>query len=46
MISSYFFVLHFFMAFRLTHIHDYHRFIAIDLGLYRVRAGIYDVSEG
>jgi hypothetical protein len=34
------------MAFRLTHIHDYHRFIAIDLGLYRVKAGIYDVSEG
>lgn len=33
------------MSFRLTHIRDYHRFIAIDLGLYRVRAGIYDISE-
>ncbi len=36
----------FFMSFRLTHIHDYNRFIAVDLGLYRVRAGIYDLSIG
>lgn len=34
------------MSFRLSHIHDYHRFVAIDLWLYRVRAGIYDVSDG
>ena len=34
------------MSFRLTHIHDYHRFIAVDLGLYRARVGIYNVSEG
>lgn len=34
------------MSFRLSHIHDYHRFIAVDLGLYRVRAGIYDLSGG
>lgn len=34
------------MSFRLSHIHDYHRFVAIDLGLYRVRAGIYDLSLG
>lgn len=40
-----YFVLDFSMSFRLTHIRDYHRFIAIDLGLYRVRAGIYDISE-
>lgn len=33
------------MSFRLTHIHDYHRFIAIDFGIYRVRASIYDLSE-
>ncbi len=34
------------MVFRLSHIHDYHRFISIDLWLYRVRAGIYDVWDG
>ena len=34
------------MSFRLSHIHDYHRFVAIDLGLYRVKAGIYDVTSG
>ena len=34
------------MSFRLSHIHDYHRFIAIDLGLYRVKSGIYDVTNG
>ncbi len=33
------------MSFRLTHIHDYHSFIAIDLGLYRARVGIYNVAE-
>jgi cell division ATPase FtsA len=34
------------MSFHLAHIHDYNRFIAIDIGSYRVRAGVYDVSEG
>jgi cell division ATPase FtsA len=34
------------MSFRLTHIHDYHRFIAVDLGMYRVRAAMYNVQEG
>jgi len=34
------------MAFHLAHIHDYNRFIAIDIGSYRVRAGVYDISEG
>ena len=34
------------MSFRLTHIQDYHRFIAVDLGVYRVRAAIYNVSDG
>lgn len=34
------------MAFRLTHIQDYNRFISIDLGFYRVHAGVYDVSGG
>lgn len=34
------------MSFRLSHIYDYHRFVAIDLGLYRVKAGIYDVTSG
>lgn len=32
------------MAFHLAHIHDYNRFIAVDIGSYRVRAWIYDVS--
>jgi hypothetical protein len=32
------------MSFRLSHIHDYNRFIAIDLGLYRTRVGIYDFA--
>jgi hypothetical protein len=32
------------MSFRLSHIHDYNRFISIDLWLYRARAGIYDVT--
>lgn len=41
---AYIFGHYFFMSFRLTHIHDYHRFVAVDLGLYRVRAGIYDLS--
>ena len=34
------------MSFRLTHIHDYHPFIAVDLGMYRVRAAMYNVQEG
>jgi hypothetical protein len=34
------------MAFRLSHIHDYSRYIAIDLGVHRVRVGIYDILPG
>lgn len=37
---------HSLIPFRLSHIQDYNRFIAVDLGFYRVRAAIYDVSEG
>ncbi len=33
------------MSFRLSNIHDYNRFVAIDLGSYRVRACIYDIVE-
>lgn len=34
------------MSFHLAHIHDYNRFIAIDIGSYRVRAWVYDISHG
>ncbi len=34
------------MSFRVSHIHDYDRFIAIDLGSYRVRASLYSLKEG
>ena len=33
------------MSFRVAHIHDYDRFIAIDLGSYRVRASLYSLKE-
>ena len=32
------------MAFHLAHIHDYDRFLVIDIGTYRVRTGIYKVE--
>ncbi len=34
------------MSFRLSHIHEYNRFIAIDLGSYRIRASIYEIENG
>lgn len=34
------------MSFRLSNIHDYNRFIAIDLGSYRIRACIYEIDAG
>lgn len=34
------------MSFRLSSIHDYNRFIAIDLGSYRVRASVYSIRDG
>ncbi len=34
------------MSFRLSNIHDYNRFIAIDLGSYRVRTCIYEINAG
>lgn len=34
------------MGFRISHIHEYDRFIAIDLGSYRVRAVLYRISDG
>jgi cell division ATPase FtsA len=34
------------MSFRISHIHDYDRFIAIDLWTYRVRAGLYTIKNG
>ena len=33
------------MSFRFAHIHEYNRFIAIDLGSYRVRAAIYELES-
>ena len=33
------------MSFRLSNIHEYNRFVAIDLGSYRVRACIYEIEE-
>lgn len=33
------------MSFRLSNIHDYNRFIVVDLGSYRVRACIYEREE-
>lgn len=33
------------MSFRLSHIHDYNRFIAIDLGSHHVRAAIYQIDS-
>ncbi len=34
------------MAFHLAHIHDYERFLAIDIGSYRVRTGVYSINGG
>jgi adenylate kinase family enzyme len=34
------------MGFRISNIHEYDRFIAIDLGSYRVRASLFSLSEG
>lgn len=33
------------MAFHLAHIHDYERFLVIDIGTYRVRTGVYSVEK-
>ena len=33
------------MSFHLAHIHDYERFLVIDMGTYRVRAGVYKVEK-
>ncbi len=33
------------MAFHLAHIHDYERFMVIDIGSYRVRTGVYKVEK-
>lgn len=34
------------MSFRFSHIHDYSRFIAVDLGSHHVRAAIYEIEWG
>lgn len=34
------------MSFRLSHIHEYNRFIAVDLGSYRIRACVYEIEGG
>jgi hypothetical protein len=34
------------MAFHLAHIHDYQRFLAVDLGSHRVRASLYNIENG
>jgi hypothetical protein len=34
------------MGFRISNIHEYDRFVAIDLGSYRVRAALYSLHEG
>ena len=34
------------MGFRISNIHEYDRFIAIDLGSYRVRAALYTMKDG
>lgn len=33
------------MPFHLSHIHDYERFLAVDIGSYRVRSGIYSIES-
>lgn len=33
------------MAFSLSHIRDYNRFVSLDLGTYRAKAGVYDIDE-
>ena len=37
---------HISMSFRIANIHEYNRFIAIDLGAYRVRASLYSIDDG
>jgi cell division ATPase FtsA len=32
------------MAFHLSHIHDFHRFLAVDIGTHRVRSGVYNIE--
>jgi len=34
------------MGFHVAHIHDYDRFIALDVGFYRVRASLYEMKHG
>ena len=34
------------MAFHLAHIQEYHRFIALEIGSYRIRTGIYNIENG
>lgn len=34
------------MGFRISNIHEYDRFVAIDLGSYRIRASLYAIHEG
>ena len=45
--SSVFFVEIFpeFMAFHFAHIHDYERFLSIDVGSFRVRVGVYAIEQ-
>lgn len=33
------------MSFHLSHIHEYSRFLAIDIGTYRVRTGVYSTDN-
>lgn len=33
------------MSFQLAHIHEYNRFLAMDIGSYRVRAGVFEVEN-
>lgn len=33
------------MSFQLAHIHEYNRFLAMDIGSYRVRAGVFSVEN-
>ncbi len=40
------FVSIFFMGFRIANIHEYTRFLAIDLWSYRVRASVYSLDDG
>lgn len=44
--SRIFLYLSHFMGFRISNIHAYNRFIAIDLGSYRIRSALYHISDG